>query len=505
MSKERTFFSNILDERIAYRLVLSFALMSIVPTLITTYMLVVMWLPDLTLWARIGVLLLLGLSVAILGFLLSRTVVYTVLRTSKIAREIASGDLSKRIEIRNKRSELSLLAESFNEITTRLQQKIRELETSEKKYRHLVENIPDLLYYLDPAGNITSVNEEVTELLGYSKEDLHNKPFVQIVHTDDYRQNEHILRERRQDETRLIKGLRIRLKAQDGSFRTFEVNSRGVYDPDGNFLGTEGLARDISAQMALEVEREEFLYMLTHDIKNPVSAILFIVYMLRDGTLPPNKYLDSYDKIERACNGVIRLVEDFLEYKKLERGNVTLEKRKVNLSRMIEDIARTYSPEAQASGKEIATNLKQNEGALPDNRMVAEVDENYFPTVVENLVTNAIKFARNRIEIGLLEKNEDIVLYVRDDGPGVSDKEKEDIFRIFHTSSGSRMVKGIGIGLASAQRIVRAHGGTLWVESELRNGCSFMVSIPRQYVLRESIPAVKPFPDANLSESLGIV
>ncbi|MBI5118048.1 PAS domain S-box protein [Candidatus Poribacteria bacterium] len=505
MPTERTFFANILDERIAYRLVLSFALMSIVPTLITTYILVVLWLPDLAVWARISVLFLLGLSVAIMGFLLSRTIVYSVLRTSRVAREIASGDLSKRIEIRNKRSELSLLAESFNEITTRLQQKIKELETSEKKYRHLVENVPDLLYYLDPTGNITSVNDEVTELLGYSKEDLLNKSFAEMVHTDDYRQNERILRERRQDETRLTKGLRIRLKAQDGSFRAFEVNSRGVYDVDGNFLGTEGLARDISAQMALEVEREEFLYMLTHDIKNPVSAILFIVYMLRDGTLPPNKYLDSYDKIERACNGVIRLVEDFLEYKKLERGNVNLEKRKVNLGRMIEDIARTYSPEAQACGKEIATNLSQCQGASPENRMVAEIDDNYFPTVVENLVTNAIKFARNRIEIGLLEKDEDIVLYVRDDGPGVSDKEKEDIFKIFHTSSGSRMVKGIGIGLASAQKIVRAHGGTLWVESELRNGCSFMVSIPCKHVSAENAPAIKSLSDTNLSESLGIV
>ncbi|MBI4830751.1 MAG: PAS domain S-box protein [Candidatus Lindowbacteria bacterium] len=503
MSREKPFLANIMDERIAYRLVLSFALMSIVPMLITTYILVVMWLPDLALWARISVLFLLGLSVAILGFLLSRTIVYTVLRTSQAAKEIADGDLTKRIEIRNKRSELSLLAQSFNEITTRLQQKINELETSEKKYRHLVENVPDLLYYLDPAGNITSVNEEVTELLGYSKEDLLNLPFSQIVHADDYKQNERVLRERRQDETRLTKGLRIRLRTLDGIFRTFEINSRGVYDAEGDFLGTEGLARDISAQIALEVEREEFLYMLTHDIKNPVSAILFIVYMLRDGTLPPSKYSDSYDKIERACNGVVRLVEDFLEFKKLESGNVHLEKRKVNLCQMIEDIARTYSSEAEANGKKITTNLEQCEDPVLGKRAVVEVDESYFSTVLENLLTNAIKFARTRIEIGLRDKEKDFILYVRDDGPGVSEKEKEDIFRIFHTCSGARMVKGIGIGLASAQKIVRAHGGSLWVESEPRNGCSFMVSIPRPVGPKETISAAKPLSDSNLSESLG--
>jgi len=197
MTKQRAFFSSILEERIAYRLVLSFALMGIIPMLLTIYMVVSIWLPDLALTAQISVIILLGLSVSILGFLLSRTVVYTILKTSRAAREIASGDLSKRLEVGNERSELGLLAQSFNEITGRLEQKIRELESSEEKFRRLVENVPDLLYYLDPDGNIISVNEEVTELLGYDKDELLNQPFTVIVDENDYGQYERVLRERR--------------------------------------------------------------------------------------------------------------------------------------------------------------------------------------------------------------------------------------------------------------------------------------------------------------------
>jgi two-component system sensor histidine kinase VicK len=483
MPIRKRFFTNILDERIAYRLVLSFALMSIIPTLLTTYLIATIWLPSWNLWGQVGLFLMLGLSVSILGFFLSRTVVYTILKTSERAKEIADGDLSKRLEVENERSEIALLARAFNQITAQLQQKIKDLEISEEKFRKLVDNVPDLLYYLDLEGNITSVNEEVLQLLGYTKEELLGKPFSAIVREEDYEKYEHVLRERRAQESRLVKGLRVRLKTADGAFRTFEINSRGIYDPDDNYVGTEGLARDITVQLALESEREEFLYMLTHDIKNPVSAIMFIIYMMRDGTIPSNKYPEYYDKIERACNNVTRLVEDFLECKKFERGAIDLDRRKVDLHKMLSTIAHTYRSEAEAKGKSLKENIERNGGGKAS---VVEVDERYFPRVVENLVTNAIKFAHSQVDIGMKEDGENVTIFVRDDGPGVSEKEKKDLFKLFHSSSGTRMSKGIGVGLASAHKIVLAHGGRVWVESDPRGGCAFFVSIPRNPAAVES-------------------
>ncbi len=379
MATRKRFFTNILDERIAYRLVLSFALMSIIPMLLTTYLIATIWLPSLNLWGQVGLFLLLGLLVSVMGFFLSRTIVYTILKTSERAKEIADGDLSKRLEIENERSEIALLAKAFNQITAQLEQKIKDLEASEEKFRKLVDNVPDLLYYLDAEGNITSVNEEVSQLLGYTKEELLGSPFCMIVRQEDYEKYERVLRERRADESRLVKGLRVALKTAQGIYRTFEINSRGVYDPDDKYVGTEGLARDISAQLALESEREEFLYMLTHDIKNPMSAIMFIVYMMRDGTIPPPKYPEYYEKIERACNNVTRLVEDFLECKKFERGTVNLDMRKVDLHKMLDNIAYTYRSEAQAKGKSLTANLERDHER---QGLLIEIDERYFPRVV---------------------------------------------------------------------------------------------------------------------------
>ena len=150
-------------------------------------------------------------------------------------------------------------------------------------------------------------------------------------------------------------------------------------------MGTEGLARDITAQLALENEREEFIYMISHDIRNPISAILFIVYMLRDGTISTAKYEEYYDKIEHACNGVVRLVEDFLEYKKFELGTVSLEKEKINLYQMLADVVRTYSSEAEAKGKDITVNGRKSNDLTFANTLIATVDARYFSRVLENL------------------------------------------------------------------------------------------------------------------------
>jgi two-component system sensor histidine kinase VicK len=430
---------------------------------------------------------LLSLAAIILGFLFSRNIVYTILGASRTAREIAEGNLSKRIEIVDESSEMSQLAGSFNEITAKLEQKIAELELSEQKFKHLVDNVPDLLYYLDPNGKITSVNEEVRELLGYSKEEFLGKPFSFFVHEEDYGQFEPILRERREDKSRLTRGLRIRLRRKNGEYQTFEINSRGIYDSSGEFVGTEGLARDISAQLALESEREEFLYMLTHDIKNPISAILFIIYMMRDGTISPNKFGEYYDKIEHACDGVVRLVEDFLEYKKFELGVVTLEPKRVNLQRFIVDIARTYQSEAAAKGKRITINGGDCEGYSSGEELVVEVDDCYLQRVIENLVTNAIKFADSWVDISCVETEKGARLVVRDNGPGVSKEEKDKIFNLFHTSAGTRTSKGIGVGLASVQKIINAHGGSLSVERENDSGCSFTIDLPKKPELESRV------------------
>jgi PAS domain S-box-containing protein len=484
--KKKSSLASIHDQRIAYRLTLSFALMGIIPILLSTYIIATIWLPDLNVWTQVGLLLSFSLVISILGYLLSRTIVYTILKTSEVAKEIADGNLSKRIEIHNERSEINSLVESFNKITGQLERKIKDVQASEEKFKHLVNNVPDLLYYLQPDGTISSLNDEVKDLLGFEKEELLGQPISTIVHPEDYDKYEPVLKERRSDERRLTRNLHIRLRTKSNSYKVFEINSRGIYSEGGSsiFAGTEALARDITAQLAIESEREEFFYMLTHDIKNPVSAILFIIYMMKDGTIPPAKFSEYYEKIEYACNGIANLVEDFLEFKKLERRRAVMNFQKFNMTALVKNIVATYQAEAEAKGKNLSLTAR-----VTQSPVLAVADERYFARAVENLITNAIKFAQRDIEIALTKTTELITISVRDDGPGVPESEKEHIFQLFHRSPGSRMTKGIGIGLASAEKIVHAHRGVLRVQSEPGPGCSFIITIPVNLVESSPEPA----------------
>jgi two-component system sensor histidine kinase VicK len=485
-------FSNIRDVRVSYRFALSFALMGIIPLLLTIYLVVVLWLPDLGKWGQISTILSLGLLATILGFLLTRSMFKSILDTSLAAREIADGDLSKRIEVDGQGREISELAESFNEITSRLERKIAELEISEGKFRHLMENVPDLLYYLDTGGKITSVNDEVVSLLGYSKDEVLHHDFSDFVHEEDYEKYGPILRERRIDESRLAGSLRVRLRAKDGEYMIFEINSRGIHDEAGCHVGTEGIARDVTAKVAMEKAREEFLYMLTHDIKNPITAILFIVSMMRDGTISAEKFDQYYDKIENACSGVVRLVEDFLEYEKFEIGSINIVPAKVNMHRLLLEVASTYSSEASAKGKRIMLNDHNCDEPISMEVMVLEIDEQYVLRAVENLVTNAIKFAKTRIDIRCEDAGDSLIFSVSDDGPGIPEEEKEHIFNLFHTTGGVRTIKGIGVGLASVRKIVAAHNGRLAVESANGEGCSFTIELPKNPVTKTqaAVPSV---------------
>jgi two-component system sensor histidine kinase RstB len=172
-------------------------------------------------------------------------------------------------------------------------------------------------------------------------------------------------------------------------------------------------------------------------------------------------------------------VEDFLEYKKFELGVVALEPESVNLYRLISDIARTFRAEAEANGKSITINGQDSESSPASEKVMLQVDDRYLQRVIENLVSNAIKFAQSSIDISCVKTEHGVRLAVNDDGPGISNEEKEKIFNLFHTSAGSRTSKGIGVGLASVKKIINAHGGVLTVGQENNSGCSFKIDLPR--------------------------
>jgi signal transduction histidine kinase len=217
-------------------------------------------------------------------------------------------------------------------------------------------------------------------------------------------------------------------------------------------------------------EMEQFVYTVSHDLKSPLITSSGFLTELRDdlqrGDMAAAQ--DSIMRIGRANDRMSQLIHDLLELSSL--GRVQIQPEWLDTEEVVADVVAGLEKQAkQAAVKvSVAPNL---------SRLYA--DMNRFVQVLENLLTNAFKYACDEphrvIEVGVDTDHEQARLYVRDQGPGVLQSDSERIFGLFERGTAKR--PGTGVGLAIVARIAKTHGGKAWVESAAE-GATFWVSFP---------------------------
>src|SRR5262245_45592407 len=245
---------------------------------------------------------------------------------------------------------------------------------------------------------------------------------------------------------------------------------------DGYMLGTfversaklgDGLVNfltDVTDQRRMEAELRSYADVVAHDLSAPVSGIALLVTMLerRSEEPPPPEVLRRLrESTERARD----LIDGVLVY--AQAGELSFER--VALGEVVADVADDLRSSLDEAGATLEV------GALPE----VECDPRQLRRVLQNLVTNAVKFrgeAPPRVEISARRDTQEWVVTVRDNGCGVDPGQAGRIFGMF--SRGSREVEGVGIGLAVCRRIVEAHGGRIWVEAPDGGGSAFRFTLP---------------------------
>jgi signal transduction histidine kinase len=222
-------------------------------------------------------------------------------------------------------------------------------------------------------------------------------------------------------------------------------------------------------------ELRAFVYTVTHDLKNPVSAILLTADMLleREGGAISDESREDLRRIVRTADGTETMIRDLMG---LFRITSTPELPGwVELDAVVSRALDTLAPQATTKGVRIRA------GRLP--RVWGQADK--LGHVVTNLLTNAIKYVpegRGEIEIGAAERDGDVVFHVRDNGVGIPPHYHRNIFELFgrvpaHVQPNGHAA-GSGVGLAIVRRIVEAHRGSVWVESTPGTGSCFFVRLP---------------------------
>jgi signal transduction histidine kinase len=224
--------------------------------------------------------------------------------------------------------------------------------------------------------------------------------------------------------------------------------------------------------------KSEFVSTVSHELRTPLCIFKNIISNAMAGVMGKlnNKLYESLKTADRSIDRLSRIIGDFLDISKIEAGSLELNKKTFVVQPVVKDTVDTLRTLAQAKGIQIAfTACRQD--------LVINADQDRIIQVVTNLVGNAIKFipANGHIDVEINDADSRVELVVRDDGPGLSKDEAEKIFDRFvqvHQISGPGE-HGTGLGLTITKELVELHGGRIWVDSVLGEGCSFHCVLPK--------------------------
>lgn len=225
-------------------------------------------------------------------------------------------------------------------------------------------------------------------------------------------------------------------------------------------------------------QRDDYVAMMVHELRSPLSVIKGSadLVMREERNLEEEQKYTLLAQIKESSNDLLEVVNDILDVSKIESGRFEIKKKKANLNEVLQEEADYYM--ALARDKEIAVETR-----LADDLPLIDFDEDRIKHVMNNLLSNALKFTNAGgkvvVESGVLD-NYHIQVCVCDSGRGVPDDMKGKLFNKFVQMDNRKDTKekGTGLGLVIAKGIVEAHGGSVWVEDNQPVGAKFLFTIP---------------------------
>jgi PAS domain S-box-containing protein len=353
----------------------------------------------------------------------------------------------------------------------------QELGASEERYRNLFENASDAIVSFTPAGNITDVNRGLEIMLGWSRDELIEQHYRKILTPASAVVMEERVRRALAGEPPSELPVIVELEAvhKDDTVMPIEIRDNTVRNSQGQPVGVLVMARDISARKALERQRGEFLAMLTHDIKNPLTALMgYTDYLLEEaGKRESTKRGEVLPWIKSNAFTILSLVNNYLALSRIEDGQLTLTKEPLSLNDLLNLIGRQYSGEARHREITLDLQLQKKPPWVEGNHLALE-------RIFANLVHNALKFTpkQGKVTISSTTRHGEAIVTVADTGPGIPTAEIPGLFGKYRRAASARRKDGTGLGLFIVKTLVEALNGRIEVESEPGLGTRFCVFLP---------------------------
>jgi two-component system phosphate regulon sensor histidine kinase PhoR len=336
----------------------------------------------------------------------------------------------------------------------------------------IIQSVPEGIITVDGQMRITDLNRAAENLTGYARAEALGQycgqilrsslcgrecPLKKAMDTGEVVSREAILKNRYEQEIEVV------------------LAAAALRDDQGGMLGGVESFRDVGPFKLLEKERRQIAGMFAHDLKTPVVAVAGLLNRMLQGKLgalsePQEAYLKT---IHQEITRLEKLISNFLDYVRLDLHIITPLPSAIQIEQECQDILARLQPLAEAKGIAL-------QAEFPKDLIVLQVDPLLLQRALSNLLENAIKFSppRSRIILAVQNLGTEVQFAVHDQGPGINPDDQAHLFELLYRGRSAGRESGLGLGLAIVKRIIDAHKGRIWVESEEGRGATFFFTLP---------------------------
>jgi PAS domain S-box-containing protein len=345
------------------------------------------------------------------------------------------------------------------------------LAKAEQKYRELIRSAPTGIYEIDfRTRKFTTINEAMINMTGYSEEELLAMDPLDILVEEDRA----VFLERM---TSWLRGeepdsnIEYKVATKDGRIINVVLDVTFTSDERGRPLGATVVAHDITERKRIDEIKDEFIGLVSHELKTPLTVVTGAIHTAMDERLSPEERRDLLEDAAWGAESLDDILNNLLELSRHQASRLKLDRKATRITEIIEKVVRALA--SQYPKHVISLDV-------PGRLRPILVDPARLERILHNLTDNACKYSPegSRVTVFARRDKNGILIGVKDQGVGIAPEDQERLFQAFGRVESS--IKGTGLGLVVCKRLVEAHGGRIWVESKLGEGSTFYFTIPLQ-------------------------
>ena len=414
-----------------------------------------------------------------LGFslLLSNLLTRPIRQIMEATQKIAEGSYDVEIST-DSSSELGRLAGEFNAMTGKLKAyhdlNVEQIVAEKRKSEAIIRSIDDSIVVVDAEFKVTGINPTAAEVLGIEPDEAQSKHFLEVVRNEQL--FDYVKQSAESGQSPPIEEGKNVFTVQRGERQHhYQFSITPVHAKGGSMLGVVLLLRDVTRLKELDRLKSEFIMTASHELRTPLTSMDMSINLLLESAM--EKLSEKEQPLLSAAHEELQrlkaLVNDLLDFSRIEAGKMVMEFDRVPVPVLFEKAVAVLK--AQADEKSVGLSFEAPE-ELPN----VKADANKITWVLTNLISNALRYTDSGGHIRLFAEQvgPQVHISVRDDGAGIPYEYQSKIFDKFVQVESDKVVGGSGLGLAICKEIVRAHGGTIWVDSTPGEGSTFTFTLP---------------------------